>query len=114
LGADPEQFALLWPPLQRHRDRVLTLLNQELDRTLADGGGGATEAEKETLARRGSQAAVALLRFGQAGRIWPLFRQKADPRLRTYLIHRLGPLGADPRPLVRRLEKEEDVSARRA
>jgi hypothetical protein len=38
----------------------------------------------------------------------------ADPRRRSYLIHGLNPLGADPKTIISRLEMESDVSARRA
>jgi formylglycine-generating enzyme required for sulfatase activity len=69
---------------------------------------------KDALARRQANAAVTLLRLGQPQRLWPLLRHTEDPRLRTYLIHRLGPLGAEPRSLLQRLEVEPDVSARRA
>ena len=34
--------------------------------------------------------------------------------VRSYLIHRLSPLGADPRAIVKRLDEEQDVSIRRA
>ncbi len=44
----------------------------------------------------------------------PCLRHQPDPRLRSYLIHRLAPLGADPSTLIQRLEAEPDVSIRRA
>jgi formylglycine-generating enzyme required for sulfatase activity len=69
---------------------------------------------KEQLAKRQANAAVALLRLGRPERVWPLLQHRPDPRLRSYLIHRLSPLGADPRALVKRLTEERDVSARRA
>src|SRR5262249_34326718 len=43
-----------------------------------------------------------------------LLRHSPDPRVRSYLVHRLSPLGADARSLVKRLAEEPDVSARRA
>ncbi|MCI0462942.1 MAG: formylglycine-generating enzyme family protein, partial [Gemmataceae bacterium] len=72
------------------------------------------EAAKDTLALRQAQAAVALLQFGRDERVWPLLRHRADPRVRTFLIHRLSPLRTDPRTLLRRLEEESDLSIRRA
>jgi formylglycine-generating enzyme required for sulfatase activity/tetratricopeptide (TPR) repeat protein/tRNA A-37 threonylcarbamoyl transferase component Bud32 len=71
------------------------------------------EAERVALARRQANAAVALLHLGRPERVWPLLRHSPYPDLRTYLIHRLGPLGVEARLLVERLEVEE-VSARRA
>jgi formylglycine-generating enzyme required for sulfatase activity len=43
-----------------------------------------------------------------------MLRHGEDPRTRSYLIHRLASLGADPRPLVARLDQESNISARRA
>jgi formylglycine-generating enzyme required for sulfatase activity len=71
------------------------------------------EADKERLARRQANAAVALLRLGRAEAVWPLLRHRPDPRLRTYLVARLGPLGADAGTLLRRLDAAE-VSEKRA
>jgi formylglycine-generating enzyme required for sulfatase activity len=65
-------------------------------------------------ARRQAAAAVTLLHLEQPGPVWPLLRHSPDPTLRSYLVQRAGLLGADPRLLLERLEKEEDVSARRA
>src|SRR5262249_55610642 len=50
----------------------------------------------------------------QPEKVWPLLKHSPDPRARSYLIHRLYPLGADPRALVKRLEEEKEVSIRRA
>ena len=72
------------------------------------------EAAREHLAKRQASAAAALLRLGRPERVWPLLRHRPDPRVRSYLIHRLSPLGADPHSLWRRFEVEPDVSARRA
>ncbi len=69
---------------------------------------------KEQLARRQANAAVALLRLGQADQVWPLLQHRPDPRLRSYLLHRLSPLGADPKAIIARLDEEPDVSIRRS
>src|SRR5262249_30267712 len=66
------------------------------------------------LAKRQAQARVALFQLGQEERVWPLLRHRPDPRVRSYLIHLLGPLGSDPDTIQRRLEEESDVSIRRA
>jgi formylglycine-generating enzyme required for sulfatase activity len=52
--------------------------------------------------------------MGRAASAWPLLKHSPDPRARSYLIHRLGPLGADPRALLGRLAEEPDVTIRRA
>jgi serine/threonine-protein kinase len=72
------------------------------------------EADKDALALGQARAAVALLQLGRADEVWPLFRHRPDPRLRTYLIHHLKPLGVGPEVLARRLVAETEVSARRA
>jgi formylglycine-generating enzyme required for sulfatase activity len=72
------------------------------------------DEQTERLARRQATAAVALLRLGLPERVWPLLRHRPDPRLRSYLVHSLSPLGAEPRSLARRLPEEPDASGRRA
>jgi formylglycine-generating enzyme required for sulfatase activity len=73
-----------------------------------------TDEEKERLAKRQANAAVALLRLNQPERVWPLLRHQPDPRVRSYVLARVGVLGADPKALWQRLDAEPDVSARRA
>ncbi len=69
---------------------------------------------KEKLAKRQANGAVALLRMNQPEKIWPLLKHSPDPRVRSYLIHRLGPLGADATAIVKRLDQEPDITIRRA
>jgi serine/threonine protein kinase/formylglycine-generating enzyme required for sulfatase activity len=72
-----------------------------------------TEEEKERLAKRQANAAVALLRLSQPERVWPLLRLRPDPRVRSYILAGVGVLGADPQALWQRFDAETDVSARR-
>jgi serine/threonine protein kinase/formylglycine-generating enzyme required for sulfatase activity len=72
------------------------------------------EAGKEKLARRQANAAVALFEMGRPEIVWPLLRHSPDPRVRSYLIHRLGPFKADASTLLQRLDRETDVTIRRA
>jgi eukaryotic-like serine/threonine-protein kinase len=49
--------------------------------------------------------------------VWPLLRrsdQPDDPRVRSYLIHKLSPLLADARAIVDQLVAEKDITIRRA
>ena len=72
---------------------------------------------RERLAKRQANAAVALLRLKQETRVWPLLARRQepdDPRVRSYLIHRFGPLGADAAVIFKRLEEEKDITIRRA
>jgi len=111
MDADEKQFAVLYPKFKEQGERGLPVLTGEVDRQLP---AEATEADKEKLAKRQANAAVALLRMDQPAKVWPLFVHRPDPRVRSYLIHRLAALGADPRAIVKRLEEEPDVSAQRA
>jgi serine/threonine protein kinase/formylglycine-generating enzyme required for sulfatase activity len=108
-AANERQYAVLMPKLQAHAAQAIPLLERELESTLAPQ---TPEASKEALAKRQAQAAVTLLRLGSSERVWPILRHRPDPGLRTYVIHRLGPLGVDARVLVQRLAEEPDVSAR--
>jgi formylglycine-generating enzyme required for sulfatase activity/tRNA A-37 threonylcarbamoyl transferase component Bud32 len=111
MHADTRQFAAVFPKLRQHGQRALVLLEHEVDKALPSD---AAPDAKEQSARRQANAAVALLRMGSAAKVWPLLRHRSDPRLRSYLIHRLGPLGTDARAIVGRLDHEPDVSIQRA
>ena len=62
-----------------------------------------SEQAKDELAERQARAAVALVRLGKAEDVWPLLRHSADPRLRSFLINWLKPLGADAEAIVAEL-----------
>jgi serine/threonine protein kinase/formylglycine-generating enzyme required for sulfatase activity len=111
LDADEKPFGVLYPKHNEHGDRGLTLLLGEVDKPLPPG---AEPDAKEKLAKRRANAAVALLRMGRAEKVWPLLQHSDDPTVRSYLIHRLGPMGADARTVVQRLEEETEVTIRRA
>jgi formylglycine-generating enzyme required for sulfatase activity len=111
LDADEKQFAVLFPKLRVHRETALPLLDTEVDRRSPPGAG---DDAKVTLAKRRANAAVALLRLGHDEKVWPLLKHSPDPTVRSYLIHRLGPLGADVRLVLRRLQEEADATLRRA
>ena len=64
-----------------------------------------TEETRDQLAKRQARAAVTLLRMGKAGEIMPLLRHSADPRLRSFIVNWLNPLGADPKILATELER---------
>jgi formylglycine-generating enzyme required for sulfatase activity len=72
------------------------------------------EEAKDRLAKRQANAAVALLRLDRERTVWPILQHRPDPRARSYLIHRLGPLGADPNRVLTQLDTQDDVSIRRA
>jgi len=111
MDADEKQFAVIFPKLQAIGEQGLSLLTTEID---GKSPRNAKEDTKEELAKRQANAAVALLRMDQPAKVWPLLLHSPDPRVRSYLIDRLGPFGADPIRIVKRLVDERDVTIRRA
>src|SRR5205085_739193 len=57
------------------------------------------------LAERQARAAIALVRVGKAEGAYPLLRHSRDPRLRSFIMNWLNPLGADPKALVAELDR---------
>ena len=111
MDADDKQFVVLFPKLQANAGPAAALLNETVGKKL---DAEKTEEDREHLAKRQANAAVALLRLGQPDGVWPLLKHSPDPRVRSYLIHYLSPRGADAGAVVRRLDEEKDVSTRRA
>jgi formylglycine-generating enzyme required for sulfatase activity len=60
---------------------------------------------KDRLAERQARASIALVRMGKAEEVWSLLRHSPDPRLRSFIINWLSPLGADPRVVVDELNR---------
>jgi serine/threonine protein kinase/formylglycine-generating enzyme required for sulfatase activity len=111
MDADDKQLAVIYPNLRELGDEGLPLLTGEIGKKLSPG---AKDDASDGLAKRQANAAVALFRMGQPHHVWPLLKHTPDPRLRSYLIHRLSPLGADPGAILKRLKGEAEVSVRRA
>jgi serine/threonine protein kinase/formylglycine-generating enzyme required for sulfatase activity len=97
--------------LEGHRRWADPLLTQEFSKDIPSQ---ASEDEKERYAKRKAKVAVALLRIGKTSDVWPLFKFSRDPRVRSYLIHWVGPLGGDPQTIMNKLEKDPDATTRRA
>jgi len=60
---------------------------------------------KDRLAERQARAAVALVRLGKAESVWPLLRHSPDPRVRSFVVNWLNPLGADPHAVATELDR---------
>jgi serine/threonine protein kinase/formylglycine-generating enzyme required for sulfatase activity len=115
MNADARQFATLLPLLQARGEQGLPALIAEIDKQLpADMP--SSDDRREKLAKRQANAAVALLKMNHPAKVWTVLKHSADPRARSYLIHRLSPLGTDPASLLKRLDQEQepDVTIRRA
>jgi serine/threonine protein kinase/formylglycine-generating enzyme required for sulfatase activity len=67
------------------------------------------EEVKDRLAERQARAAVALVRMGKAEEVWSLLRHSADPRLRSFIVNWLNPLGADPKRIAAELDRLGNV-----
>jgi formylglycine-generating enzyme required for sulfatase activity len=63
------------------------------------------EEAKDRLAERQARAAVAMVRLGRAEEVFPLLRHSADPRLRSFIVNWLNPLGAEPKLIVAELDR---------
>jgi formylglycine-generating enzyme required for sulfatase activity len=115
MDADEKQFAVIYAKLKKQGDKGLPVLTAEIDQKLpADLP--SSDGKREKLAKRQANAAVALLRLNRPEKVWPLLKRTPpdDPRVRSYLIHRLSPLGADAGAIIKRVEAEPDATIRRA
>ncbi len=113
MDADDKQFAVIYPKFKEQGERGLPVLTAEIDMTLPPDL-TSSDDKREKLAKRQANAAVGLLRMNQQAKVWPLLKHSPDPRVRSYLIHRLSPLGADAQAIVKRLNEEPDITIRRA
>jgi formylglycine-generating enzyme required for sulfatase activity len=115
MDADEKQFAMIFAATRGQGETGVARLTAEIDRRLPSDL-PASDPQREALAKRQANAAVALLGLGRPEKVWPLLRRARsdDPRVRSYLIHRLSPLGADAGAILRRLDEEPDLTIRRA
>ena len=111
MDADEKQFTVIYPKFRATGEQVLPVMAAEIDRKLP---AGAEDDAKEKLAKRQANAAVALLKMNQPAKVWPLLQHGPDPRVRSYLIHRMAPLGIEAGVIVHRLDGERDLTIRRA
>jgi serine/threonine protein kinase/formylglycine-generating enzyme required for sulfatase activity len=84
------------------------------ERLTAGGESGEEPGQKLVRAKQQANLAAALAAMGRWEKVWPLLKHSEDPTVRSYLIERLGPGGADPRDLESRLRPETEVSVRRS
>ncbi len=109
--AENRQIGAITARLKAQAGHATPLLKAKLATQLPSD---ATEEVKEDFARQRSNAAVALLTLAQDDVVWPLFRHTSDPRVRTYLIHKLAAGEVESHAPIARLKKENDDSVRRA
>lgn len=109
--AEQRQFTPIFANLVIHQDRAIELGNAEITKSSVKD---ATEDVKEALALRQANVAAMLLRMNVPANVWPMLRHRPDPRLRSYIIHCLGPRGCDAQMVIARFEQEVDVTIKRA
>ena len=108
MDSEENPFAALFEKLKTHQERAVPLVEAELAKPSPEAievDDQDVERKKDVLAERQARAAVALIRLGKVGKVWPLMRHSADPRLRSFLVNWLRPLGADPRTLAAELNR---------
>jgi serine/threonine protein kinase/formylglycine-generating enzyme required for sulfatase activity len=113
MDADDKQFAVIFGKFKDCGEQALPLLTAVIDTNLPTDLPSSNN-KRETLAKRQANAAVALLKMNQPAKVWPLLKHSPDPRLRSYLINRLGPLGVDAGVMVKQLDMESDLTVLRA
>ena len=95
------------------RRRPCPLFQAEIAKTATiPDGDKDSETAKDRLAERQARAAIALVRLGKAEEVWPLLRHSADPRLRSFIVNWLSPLGADPKAHCRRTRPASTADAK--
>ncbi len=104
MDADPTAYAGFFLIAQRQEAKTLQFLQAKIAKkaTIPDSDKD-SEMVKDRLAERQARAAITLLRMGKAGEIIPLLRHSADPRLKSFIVNWLNPLGADPKILAAEL-----------
>jgi formylglycine-generating enzyme required for sulfatase activity/predicted Ser/Thr protein kinase len=111
MDADPKAYTSLVRVAERRPDRTLPLFRAELARWPEPGW---SEAAKDELAQRQARAAIASIRMGAGDDAWTLLRHGPDPRLRSYLINWLEPLGVGARLIAAELDRRDSAATRNA
>ncbi|MFV1966793.1 MAG: SUMF1/EgtB/PvdO family nonheme iron enzyme, partial [Pirellulaceae bacterium] len=73
-----------------------------------------TALARNLLVRFRANSAVVWLALGQEETVWRLLKHSSDPSLRTGVIHRIPSFVISPHSVLDQLDREEDVSIRRA
>jgi serine/threonine protein kinase/formylglycine-generating enzyme required for sulfatase activity len=106
IDSDPKAYGAFFAIAHRQESQTLPLLRAEITKKATmPGRDKNSERVEDRLAERQARSAIALLRMGQVQDVIPLLRHRADPRLRSFIVNWLSPLGADPRILAAELER---------
>jgi serine/threonine protein kinase/formylglycine-generating enzyme required for sulfatase activity len=111
----------LWTPSQHKMMRaagrhhlLVTGLLVLLAAIFFSGGLEVVGWTRDLLVQFRARSAVVWMALGRPQAVWPLLAHSPDPTLRTQVIHGLSPLVVDPAEPMASLDRQEDVSVRRA
>jgi formylglycine-generating enzyme required for sulfatase activity len=110
LDADARQYAALRPSVWARWKDVAPHMHAVLQQA---PGARASDEERDLLAARQANAAIALF-VDDLDILWPLLRRGPDPSRRTWITHKLAGFWHEPVDLLRRLGKERDAGVRQA
>jgi serine/threonine protein kinase len=106
MDAEPKAYAILFPVAERLSLKTIPLFQAEIGKKAdPDTSEKNPEEMKDRLAERQARAAVALVRMGKAEEVWPLLKHSADPRLRSFIVNWLNPLGTDPDMIAKEFQR---------
>jgi formylglycine-generating enzyme required for sulfatase activity len=113
--SDANSFVRLFPAVaqQAVRGKAIAVFRAELAENQATREKEVdTEQARDERAERQARAAIALVRLGHADEVWRLLQHSPDPRLRSFIINWLQPLGADPQTVASELAPPDSRSTR--
>ncbi len=113
MEARPEAYEALFPIAQSQAAKTLPLFEAEFQNDAVVAAGEKNPEDlRERNAERQAHAAIALVRMGKAAEVWPALRHSADPRLRSFIVNWLSPLGVDPNVVAAELDRIESAQDR--
>jgi serine/threonine protein kinase/formylglycine-generating enzyme required for sulfatase activity len=98
MDAEPKEFGIILSAVRQRMEQTSSLLQAAIQGD--EESASADENEKDQRAERQAKAAVALVHLGGDASVWPLLAHRPDPRLRSFIIHWLKRLDADPGKIV--------------
>lgn len=124
LEARTDEFLAFMAPISPNHAAAMHVFRRELDRRPEPDWDVSTleevnsphynETQRDELASRQANAALALLYLGKADEFWPQLRFRPDPRVRSYILSRMRVVSQCAPILIDRLESTTDVSILRA
>ncbi len=102
MDSDLTAYSVVLSAVERQAEKTLPFLESVLDKTIDPS---LNDDVKDSLAARQARAAVSLVRLGNPTQVWSHFRYSDDPRLRSYIVNWLKPLGAEPRDIAAEFDR---------